>query len=459
MRLTVVRRLLTCLPLITLTTAASAQYTNPYTGRNFNNPVSSYLDTVIQNRMQQSMVNQQMFSQQVFNQMMMDTTRRNIGKDRIAKGRNSTRFTPSAKGSAIEALVPKELSGAERRKALEVNQTCLKQFKTAVGNMGLLPNDMADGRALAFVMAYTAYRGQDPGVQRLKLLCTNYRTTLMSDPYFQGFMDDERQQEYERLAVAAVLSISARDAASRATPGSEKRAVLLQTAERLSAPILQRLWGKPIDGLELTSAGFGDRGTRVVQSGGSRTTFQREPAHSIVRSYAARFGSRDLGWNEAYYDGLLRRFDAFVEKSGLHTNDLADANAAAGAIAYGVYSDGKVALNSRQIGWLRAEMRKDILGSADFQRKGDAAMQEAYESLALRAMHLTAQYEKATSEIRAGGRRGGDALEGLSNAYLAQSAGRLKESHIRSARTLLEEIFQPRRFDDYTLTSDGFRKK
>lgn len=49
-------------------TKAAAQYVNPYTGNTFNNPVSSYLDTVLQGNMQ----TQNLLIQQSINRSILE---------------------------------------------------------------------------------------------------------------------------------------------------------------------------------------------------------------------------------------------------------------------------------------------------------------------------------------------------------------------------------------------------
>jgi len=433
-----------------------AQYTNPYTGRTFNNPMSSYADTVLQNMQAQAYLSQMAFSQLAFNQMMLDETRRRIGKQRIASGKASTRFTSSAKG-AVAALAPGDATPEQRARAAAARRACLDEFHAALRRFGLVPHDVADGRALAFVMAYTAYRGQDPGAARLKALRAQYRKALLGDPRYQGTVDEERQQQYERIAIPAVVGLYARQAA-RSGDG-ERRAVLVQTAERMGEQVLKSLWGKPVEGLELAAGGFGDRGARIAGAGAGRTTFRRDRQNSTVAAHAVRFGSSDLGWNEEYYADLLRRFDAAVQALGLKTNDVADANAAAAAVAYRVYTGGKTRLNPAQVAWLRREMRKDVLGSPDYQRLSDAKYQEIYETIGLRAMHIAAQYDRVAAQREANSRRSEDALENVLRATQNESNARLMESSRQSALALLEEIFSPRRFDDYVLTESGFRKK
>ena len=438
--------------------AQSDGYTNPYTGNTWNNPISSYLDTVLVNRREQQMLNNQMFSQLLFSQMMMNSMLRKVGRERIAAGHASTRFTPSAGASQAVVLLSGETSGTDRAKAIAANRACLSGFHAALKRFGLQPYDVADARALAFTMAFTAMSGKDPGPVRLRNLRTQFRTAMLKDPMFQALPDDERQTRYEKMVIPAMIAVTARHQSLKPGIGDERKGVLVTTASRLGANLLNGLWTEPVEAIELSPTGFIDRGRRVIASGAGHTAFQRSGESVVARDVGSNYTNQSFGWDEKYQKNLLSRFDAAVQKLGLSTHDLADAQVAAAAVVYPVFSGG-VSLGTPQIAWLRREMRKDILSSPDFQRMSDAKMQDQYESLALRAMHIRAQDEKMRAEIAALSQKSSDAFTNIANAGVIQADRRVLETNRVSAHELLKDIFNPRPFDDYRLAPDGFRQR
>ena len=436
--------------------AGAQETTNPYTGRTFNNSISSYLDTVIMNQQQSNLMMNQQFQNMMFNQMIMDSIIKDIGNKRIVAGKASTRFVPSAKGSQIGALAVN--AGANKAQAIAANTAALTTFNEAMQRLGLTPNDVADGRALAFNMAFNAYASKDPGPTRLKNLRAQFKSAMMKDPMFQAKPDDERQAMYEKMAIPAVFALSARQQAHRKPAGSEQREVLITTAERMGEGLLKSLWDKPIDAIELSPTGFADRGERVVQSGAGKTTFQRSADSTMVATFARAPNARQLGWDEKYYTDLLSQFDETAKKLGLQTDDLADAQVGAAFVVWPVYSGGKN-LNAAQIAWVRREMRKDILSDPNWQRLSDAQKQDQYEGVALKSMHIAVQNERSRQRLADLKKDSGDAFTNLANAYQVESAQRVFDGNKDAAYRMLKEIFSPLNFDDYALAPDGFRKR
>jgi hypothetical protein len=434
-------------------------YTNPYTGNTWNNPISSYLDTVILHGYQRQQLMNQQFSNMLFNQMMMDSMLKKVGNERIAAGKASTRFTPSERGSQVEAMVPEGGDAAARKNAIAANRACLADFHAAMKRFGLTPYDVADARALSLVMAYTAYKGQDPGPARLKNVRSQFRQAMLKDPMFQAIPDYERQARYEKMVIPAMLAVTARRQSTKPGMDTEQRDVLVAMAERMGEGLLKGLWTKPTQAIELSPTGFVDRGDRVVATGGGKTTFQRLSKSLMVPVYGNNYTNQSFGWNEAYYQKLLDRFDASMNEWGLRTNDIADANVGAAVMAYLVYTDGKVTLNANQRAWLRKEMRKDVLSSPDFQRMTDAQMQEVYEKIALEAAHQVTRREAMLKEIADLSKDNGDSFSRIGNAGVIQADKRILETNRSGAHDLLKRIFAPRNFDAYSLTLDGFRSR
>ena len=204
--------------------------TNPYTGRTFNNPISSYLDTAIMNQQRSQMLMNQQFQNMMFNQMMMDSVMSNIGNQRIKAGKASTRFVPSAKGSQIGALAAN--AGAQKAQAIAANQAALATFNEAMKRFGFTPNDVAEGRALAFTMAFNAYAGKDPGAARLKNLRAQFKSAMMKDAIFQGTPDliDRRCMKKWRFPLSSLSARASKRIKNRLVASSAKFSRLQRNA-------------------------------------------------------------------------------------------------------------------------------------------------------------------------------------------------------------------------------------
>ena len=420
-------------------------YVNPQTMQTWNNATSSYLDTVITNRINSGYFSQMVFSQAVFGQMMMDNLKTKYGKERIAKNRASTVFTPTVKDSFVETSAQKIENPQDRQKFVTANRQLLETFQTTMTQNRLTQNDLADGRALAFVIAYQILNDEFPGRQRLEWMRRNIRQTLLTDVRFQGSLDDEKQQEYEQLGIRAILANYALNSSKRTNLSSNERAQAEQTAKSIAENIITQVYSKSAGAVEMTAEGFGNKAERLVTQGKGSTTFRRSP------QLMTQTNSSD----EAALDrDLINKFDSEVKSRGGQTNDLAIANAVAFDLAYQIVSE-KAKLNAAQFKWLADEMVKDITNGAQavaFQSLTDAQKQVGYEELAIRAMKLVNERLRLDNILK---NRSGDALSNLSKAYEVQVPSQNLRS---SARMLMSDIFSPRNLDNYELTENGFRK-
>ena len=89
----------------TFATKAAAQYVNPYTGNTFNNPVSSYLDTVIQGNIQ----TQNLLIQQSINRSILD---RSIQQQQGTTEQNTSTSEPSFREEETPAVDDSNLAAA-----------------------------------------------------------------------------------------------------------------------------------------------------------------------------------------------------------------------------------------------------------------------------------------------------------------------------------------------------------
>jgi hypothetical protein len=420
-------------------------YVNPQTMQTWNNAISAYLDTVITNRINSNYYSQMVFSQMVFNQMMMDNLKTKYGKERMANGRASTVFTPTVKDSFIEKSAQNIENLQDRQKFTAANRQLLETFQTAITQNRLTQNDLADGRALAFVIAYQILNDEFPGKQRLEWMRRNIRQTLLADVRFQGSLDDEKQQEYEQLGIRAILASYASNSSKRTNLSSNERAQAEQTAKSIAENIVTQVFGKSAGAVEMTAEGFGNKAERLVTQGKGLTTFRRSP----------QLMTQTNSTDEAALDqNLIGKFDREVKARGGQMNDLAIANAVAFDLAYQIVNE-KANLNAAQFKWLADEMVKDITNGAQavaFQSLTDGQKQANYEDLAIKSMTLVNERIRLDNILK---NKSGDALSNLSKAYEVK----VPSQNLRSnAQKLMVYIFNPRNLDDYELTENGFRK-
>jgi hypothetical protein len=428
-----------------LAQTTNSVYVNPQTMNTWNNPVSSYLDTVILNRINSGYFNQMVFSQMIFNQMMIDQLKTKFGQERIAKRQASTRFTPVAKNSLIEKSAANLADARERTQFIAANQQLLDTFQVTMQQHRLTPNDVADGRALAFVIAYQIFTGEFPGPQRLQALRQQMRQSLLADVIFQGTPDDEKQPDYEQTGIQSILAVYADKQAQNTKLSAAERARADQFAKQIAESILVKIWKKPAGSIEMTPTGFGNKAERLVKTGGGTITFKRT---AEIASATRQTGEAEL------YKKQISRFDEEVRQRGGATNDLAFANAVAFDLAFLIVNDGRK-LNAPQLKWLVNEMVKDMTNgpqAMQFQAMTDQQRQQEYEKLAIETTRLMETYNKL-AEMR--NKKSDDALTNLTRAYELQ----VPSQNMRSdARMLMRNIFQPRTLEEYELTESGFKK-
>lgn len=414
---------------------------NPATGKYEYNPNS--LDVLMEKHLEaDSRRIQQTYQQIIDNEQQylnfaMESERLNmLGGYRIQNGRATTRIATSAQGSLINLMI-KNNPPAET----EIRQSAgaaLQAFNNLLKYKKMTPYDTADGNALAFVLAFEIYNGEDPGAVRLKKWGAAHRKSLLNDTYYQGKSEEQKQKEYEDLAIKTMYAWQAFQLSKQpklAVKDQQKAKIL---ARNSAYQILDVQWTPPVDGIELSDNenGFGDRSSRVLASGKVTTTFNRSNTVLLAPEYAAKYGK-----DESYYVNLMKTFDAETLRRGGKTNDAAWVNAIAFLFAYEIYTQRKVKLNDQQLNWVYREMNKDMLVHAQYQAYTNEGKQRYYEYVALEAMIVYDNYVQAASQER------------------SYQRGTIMDKAVRGADALLVNIFNRRRFYQYELTPTGFVNK
>ncbi|MGC4047985.1 MAG: hypothetical protein QM758_29675 [Armatimonas sp.] len=173
---------------------AQAQYTNPYTGRTFNNPNSSLLDTAILGASRSMMLSNSLFSGSTSARILAQQVK--LGQQIIKRGKATTRYT-ARNPFPMELWLKRVNPSAREQWAAEANvqKTLWDQEARARGaNM----NDMADALGLTFIMGWEAQTGgQKATTAQFKGISADFRQMLLKDAYFQGMSQADRQMFIE----------------------------------------------------------------------------------------------------------------------------------------------------------------------------------------------------------------------------------------------------------------------
>ena len=404
-------------------------FVNEITGQRYNNIMAATMSY-------QATATERMMQTTLMQSMMRDALISSLGKKRIKSGTASTRVTPAPQFSLVAGKRKAEYGAA------------LREFHSKLKESSLVPYDLADGSALAFIMNFEVLSGgAKPTATHLKNLQKDFRTRFLNDALLQGVPEEQRQKTYEALAIHSVL---VQKRWRKATAEQEEGVV--EAAKVHARSLISTLWNGPADKIVMTATGFADRGEKTIKDGRAKTSFKRIRSEANVEAFANNILQRSPRYSDPEsYRKLLDRFDREVEKRNCKTNDLADCNTVAFALLYGAYYPGTV-LNQRQFAWVQNEMRKDISGMAKLQSANGSVWQAEYEMLALRAMTRLDEIENVNAALKGG----------FSGDY-----AKVEENNMKNIRktvrsqiiSLIKEIFAPRNLDDYELGADGFQRR
>lgn len=267
-----------------LSTSAHAQYTNPYTGTTWNNPMSSYLDTVIMGNQQMS----NLIIQQSINRSMLERSMKGKkGKSSSKTGKSGSKATPQAPAapaedsfeSAVQATnfkfspspaVPQKMAelliadAKDRPEATKVFGWCLQSAREDFrkNKSANLPQDNV-ARALAFFiissrdLALTrpgekiGQRVASPTIAQAQALRTQIALALSHDEEFKAKSNAQKQEMYEMLLIVPAYAQSVFGI------GLEKGNVEVQEAGRsLARDSLKKLLNLKPERLRFSEAGL-----------------------------------------------------------------------------------------------------------------------------------------------------------------------------------------------------------
>jgi hypothetical protein len=170
---------------------AQAQWTNPYTGHQSNNPISSTLDTIIQGQMQQRMLERSM------------AARRGQTPPTPAAHVNlaASDFRPAGKGHpTVEAYLNSPTLTPEARKMM-------RPVFDATFNMlaQTRKNNVATALASAVAIAEGIVSGQQYSAPAAQQLLLGVNDLLAQSPQFTRLKPADKQMMYETLVMTTAL--------------------------------------------------------------------------------------------------------------------------------------------------------------------------------------------------------------------------------------------------------------
>lgn len=306
------------------------------------------------------------------------------GESRIKAGKASTSFVPNAKYSLQNVFL--EQVKTEDEKNLVIAKTKLYQdaFKKALAAYGFKVNDCADASALCFVINYETYSGKKPSTAHLQKIREFARKALLTDAYFQGLPDEEKQKVFEPRAAITMY------AADIIKTGKQEDA---ETAKRLSGSILQYLFGKPAEQIIMTANGFEWKGDYIVKNNKGVLTFNYKPESIKFRNLTI-INTGTLEEIAARSKSLLQEFEKETLKRDGKVNDLSYAMALAITGTYYVLTDGNE-LNEPQFKSVLAFSKERILKDKEMQAMNDEEKQQVYVQTAIKVAYTVFNHVEA----------------------------------------------------------------
>lgn len=261
----------------------AAQYTNPYTGNIFNNPMSSYLDTVIQGNMQMQ------------NLMIQQNTQRNLLESSLEQREGANQQTPESlpehtlnnqqneeqvpdsvpneevpsNGSSAEvaatsfrpvarAVVPQQIAvkfgnTPEEKQEYEQNLTKLLEFYEGyVQERQWQLHDVA--HAISYYIGanyYVSTDGKDLNPKQAWGLYNSVSRLLTEGKVLQNLSESEKQEMYEVMAIQGALPLLGYNSA--VTEGNKEMSAQFRQNARQN---LEKLFGVPVTQLQFTNEGI-----------------------------------------------------------------------------------------------------------------------------------------------------------------------------------------------------------
>lgn len=252
----------------TTATKATAQYTNPYTGNTWNNPVSSYLDTVMQGNMQMQnlMINQSIQRNALERSIESQEENREQSPDSVDSNDNqevteedvtshapetTISFHPVARSVIPQKIADKFSQTPEEKQEYEQLFTkLLEYYESYVQERKWQLHDVAHAVSYYIGANYYVYTGKDLDAEQAWGLYNSVAKILAQTEVAQS-SDAQKQEVYELMAIQGALPLIGYNS-SQAEGDREAIAKFRQNAKQN----LEKLLGVPVAKLQLTSQGI-----------------------------------------------------------------------------------------------------------------------------------------------------------------------------------------------------------
>jgi hypothetical protein len=236
-----------------LSGSAYGQYVNPNTGINWNNPVSSSIDTTLYWQRQRAMMEASLASQQA---LAAEKLRRERilqgGKEKAKRGQATTRFDarPFQVESWLKVWKPK--TPAERQQLVDECRIQGEIWDREAKARGANLQDIGDTAALAFVLAFEVLSGgQKASAKAYQSLVQSFRDNYLKDYYFQGLPDADKQSMQDGIFLNATDPVRRWQRSKTENDPAE-----LTQARKEARDHLSRFWTGPVDKLQATPDRF-----------------------------------------------------------------------------------------------------------------------------------------------------------------------------------------------------------
>lgn len=256
----------------------AAQYTNPYTGNIFNNPMSSYLDTVIQGNMQmQNLMIQQSIQRNLSessleqqpqgtnqqtpesspqptlnNQQNEEQVTDSVPSDSSAEVA-ATSFRPVARAVIPQQIAAKLGNTLEEKQEYEQNFTKLLEFYEGyVQERQWQLHDVA--HAISYYIGanyYVSTDGKDLNPKQAWGLYNSVSRLLTEGKVLQNLSESEKQEMYEVMAIQGALPLLGYNSA--VSEGNKEMSAQFRQNARQN---LEKLFGVPVAQLQFTNEGI-----------------------------------------------------------------------------------------------------------------------------------------------------------------------------------------------------------
>lgn len=330
------------------------------------------------------------------------------------------------------SIVPEQLAATEVNNQLESRRAfyedCLRENEQIISEISKWrektgTKDVADAFSTLISNVYFVQRDRQITWQQLSKISDQLAETPSVKAKFAKMSDREKQQTYETFSILGEIIVRDYDSAKI----SDDKEAIKQTRQKANEISLNVL-GVSADRIQITNEGLAllKSGVKHIDDDSQTTAFSRSAEVTTAPEYAYKYKV-----SESFVANQLKRFDQEAIKRGGKTNDVAWVNAVSFALLYEVYTNGQTKLNQQQFDWVLKEMEDNILSDLRFQASSNERKQRYYEQIAIESIMILNQYQK----------------EGVSPTINA------------AVKEKLINIFAPRKFDEYVLTTTGFGKR